>query len=85
MTTTTNEAIQAAQREGLAVHRWRTHVNPATHCALAINWLDLGITPHGDGRMTDIRGNTIAWSEVLEIDETDADHVRAAERWFYGE
>ena len=83
MTTATNEAIVAAQAEGLAVHEWTLHVNPSRQIALSANWPDIGITEHANGKKTDVRGNTLAIAEVSDIDPANPDHVRAAERWFF--
>lgn len=84
METQTNDAVQAAMDEGLAVHEWTLHVNPSRQIALSVNWLDIGITEHADGKKTDVRGNTLAIAEVSDLDADNPDHVKAAERWFYG-
>ena len=84
MTNTTNEAVQAAVEEGLAIHEWTLHVNPSQQIALSVNFIDLGITTHPNGKMTDVRGNTLATADVSGIDPENPDHVKACERWYYG-
>lgn len=85
MKTTKNDAVEAALAEGMSVYTWHTHVSPNVQVALAANHLDLGLTYHDGGKVTDVRGNTVAKTEVSAIDPESPADIAACERWFFGD